>query len=1077
MVAAVGVLSAATVFGQSTSTLTFTAACDGSGTSDDGLAWTVTSDANESTYDSTSGIHYGTSKAAVSYLQLTTTNLYAKLGGKTITNITVNARDKNAATLAVSVGSSTLTAASNNPTMENTSHDFSFNGSVVVESNDEITIRMSRSSAKQAMYIKSVVVTYTNGGGSSLADSDLAITSAPVSLSFDLYNNASAQTVNYTTSSTGTINIANSAYATFSINTSAKTITVTPSAVTPSAQTITVNQVADASYKAGSATFTITVSDSTPYEQPTEIEITPNYTFWGQTAQFSGSTYSSLSGSKDNVTLEWSRGNGSTYANQSAMRFYKENELTFTAPNEYEIKSIELAVTGTFDDLEFSPDGWDGTNTIWSGSSETVTMSRPSNASSYATITKFTITIGAPSTDPVISANNVNIAYDATGGSIAFTVDNPVDGGVVSASTEADWITPGSAVSASPIAFTCTANNETTPRSATVTLTYTYNTNKTVTKNVTVTQAASPVIYSTIPALFAAATSTETEVHVTFNNWVVSGVSTNGKNVFVTDNSGNGFVIFDNNGGLGNTYSVGAILSGSNVTCNLVLYNGFAEIKSLDSSDLTITSGGTVSAANIAMASLAGVNTGSLVSYDGLECSVDNSGNTPKYYLSDGTTTLQVFNSLYAFNALEAGKTYNISGIYQQYNNTKEILPRSAADIEEVVITTPSITVASATVDALAAETYGTLDITYGNLPITQMSDFAVQYYDDGDNEINEPAWIEVLVAEQDPQIGEGYVVSYYMLDNDGAARSAYFKVWALDANDNAVYSNLVTINQAAYVADYANLPFDEYDGNGTGTLPAGLTVSGTGTYANSPKIKFDGAGDYMILKINEDIPSTFTLAYTIKGNPSNNEWAGSFKVQTSTDGSTYTDFKEYTSFGTSGSDTYEEAFDNLDPSIRYIKWLFETKSKGNVGVGNISLTRPDQPASMVVSAGFNDGKYWATFFNSAAAYTLTAGAKAYTLNSSKQLYLLGDGSTIPANTAVIIIADSASITLNKTADTAVAISGGSNILKGSNYGVVVGDIPSGVPYVLGIKSGVLNFYKFAGEAVPANRAYYIVKE
>jgi hypothetical protein len=41
-----------------TSTLTFTAKCNGSGTADDDAVWTVTSDASESNFDNTKGIHY-----------------------------------------------------------------------------------------------------------------------------------------------------------------------------------------------------------------------------------------------------------------------------------------------------------------------------------------------------------------------------------------------------------------------------------------------------------------------------------------------------------------------------------------------------------------------------------------------------------------------------------------------------------------------------------------------------------------------------------------------------------------------------------------------------------------------------------------------------------------------------------------------------------------------------------------------------------------------------------------------------------------------------------------------------------
>ena len=99
------------------------------------------------------------------------------------------------------------------------------------------------------------------------ASSDLALTGAPVVLSFDLYNNSSAQTVSYTTSGTGAVTVSGGeGYVTTSVNASDKTITVTPTAVTPSAQTITVSQAADATHDAGSVTFTVSVNDSSPIE-------------------------------------------------------------------------------------------------------------------------------------------------------------------------------------------------------------------------------------------------------------------------------------------------------------------------------------------------------------------------------------------------------------------------------------------------------------------------------------------------------------------------------------------------------------------------------------------------------------------------------------------------------------------------------------------------------------------------------------------------------------------------------------------------------------------------------------------
>lgn len=284
-------------------------------------------------------------------------------------------------------------------------------------------------------------------------------------------------------------------------------------------------------------------------------------------------------------------------------------------------------------------------------------------------------------TTPSISANNVNIAYDATSGSIPYTISNPTSA-TLSASCTADWVS-NIAVTSSAVTFNTTANTANTERTATFTLTYTGATDKTV----TVTQAGAP--YTSIADIFAAATSTQTNVSVTFNNWVVSGVSTNGKNIFVTDNNGNGLIVFYNSN-MSGTFAAGKVLSGTAVPCALKLYNGSAELLNVNTSDLTITDGGTITAANIAMASLTGVNTGALVHYDNLTCSIANS----KYYLGNGTDSLQVYNSLFAFDALESGKTYNITGVYQQFNAVKEILPRSAADIVEVVAT-PTLTVSA----------------------------------------------------------------------------------------------------------------------------------------------------------------------------------------------------------------------------------------------------------------------------------------------------------------------------------------------------------------------------------------------
>ena len=279
--------------------------------------------------------------------------------------------------------------------------------------------------------------------------------------------------------------------------------------------------------------------------------------------------------------------------------------------------------------------------------------------------------LGEAPTDPVISASNVSIEYDATEGEIAYTVDNPVNGATVVATTTAEWLTIGTIGETVP--FSCLANTETSARPATVTLNYVKNGETLATKDVTVTQAAAPVVYTTIPALFEAATSTATDVIITFGSWVISAV--HNSNAYLTDNQGHGLIIYASNHG----FQVNDVLTGT-VSCKLQTYHGSAELTNLTSSTegLSVVNNGTVAEQDIAINTLGGVNTGALLAYQGLTYNGTS--------LVDGNNnTITPYSTLYSYT-FEAGKTYNVKGIYLQYNDTKEILPRSAADIEEVQV-------------------------------------------------------------------------------------------------------------------------------------------------------------------------------------------------------------------------------------------------------------------------------------------------------------------------------------------------------------------------------------------------------
>ncbi len=515
-----------------------------------------------------------------------------------------------------------------------------------------------------------------------------------------------------------------------------------------------------------------------------------------------------------------------------------------------------------------------------------------------------------PTTDPVINATNPDaLAYDATEGEFNYSISNPT-GATLSAVSNSEWITNVAVDGTnSKVTFNTSANTG-DQRQGTITLSYTGATDKVV----TITQAAAPVVYTTIPELFAAATSTATEVNVTFNDWIVSGVSTNGKNVFVTDNNGNGFVI-NSSSDQSSTYAVGNILSGT-IECSLKLQNGYAQLSDVDANDLTIATGGSVDVANIALADLAGVNTGALVSYNSLICSVDNN----KYYLTDGTTTVQVYTSLYGDleNSLENGKTYNITGIYQQYNtnngNTKEILPRSADDIEEDL--SASIVVANATVQVEGTGGSGLLTVTYTGVDGYYA---VVQWCDQNGDPATSPNWLNA-------GLDEDYNLTYNVGPNNGEERSAYLKIFVED-----VYSNLVTITQAAYVPDYAYLPFQFTGGYADIDDINGLTqenIDPSDYTSGNPKLKFNNKNDIssLVLKLNAT-PKAIT--FDIKGNSFSN---GVFDVETSVDGENYVNLASYTELG----NTQTITLFNTNDDVRFVRWIYTTKVNGNVGLGNI---------------------------------------------------------------------------------------------------------------------------------------------
>ena len=237
------------------------------------------------------------------------------------------------------------------------------------------------------------------------------------------------------------------------------------------------------------------------------------------------------------------------------------------------------------------------------------------------------------------------------------------------------------------------------------------------------TSAVATATYTIVQALttmddiFAAATTaggTATPVVITCNNWVVTGVKNN--NAYVTDGT-KGFIIYQSSHG----FAVGDVLNGT-VSCNVQLYKGASEITSLTAttSGLTVTTGGTVTpVTNISIADLSGVNTGAVFSYGNLTYNGTN-------LVDENNNSIKPYSTFYSYS-FQTDHVYNVTGVYIQYDSTKELAPRSAADIEEVV-GEPSITLEQYTYNINADGGNNELPVTYTNMPADPQAE--VKFYE-----------------------------------------------------------------------------------------------------------------------------------------------------------------------------------------------------------------------------------------------------------------------------------------------------------------------------------------------------------
>lgn len=512
---------------------------------------------------------------------------------------------------------------------------------------------------------------------------------------------------------------------------------------------------------------------------------------------------------------------------------------------------------------------------------------------------------------PSITANDVNIAYDATEGEIEYTINNGVTGGELTAEvTAGDWL--DNLQVGETVTFNCDPNEAAAARTATVTLTYTYTAKEFVTKNVTVTQAGNPNgpgseanPYTVTQAREAIDAGTGiTNVYATgiisqvdsYNSnyssityWissdgtttsdqleVYSGKGLNNSNfssiddvevgatvvVYGTLKKYNDIYEFDKNNYLtsytapthdveaptfdpvGGTYAQAQTVTMSCTTDGAAIhYTTDGTEPDGNSTQYTEPISVTTTTTFKAKA-IKGDDASTLVTATYHICSADapytvaqalefieyptstiwvhgivstaptaapNNGQLTYYISDDGTTTaeLQVYKGKGLDNAaftaqddIQVGDIVTVTGIVKIYNSAKEFDAGNYLTSFERPVE-PAIVVEPATVNATAAETEGTLTVTYTAIE-TDLGASIYWYTDNtGNTTTDAPEWIIADINDQTLN------VDYVIEANTGAARTAYMKVYGIDNNGDDVYSNLVTINQAEYVAPTPSIAVD----------------------------------------------------------------------------------------------------------------------------------------------------------------------------------------------------------------------------------------------------------------------------
>ena len=213
-----------------------------------------------------------------------------------------------------------------------------------------------------------------------------------------------------------------------------------------------------------------------------------------------------------------------------------------------------------------------------------------------------------------------------------------------------------------------------------------------------------------LEALLDATVSAETAFNVVIDDWVVTGVQ--GTRAWIADAANEkGILLYKS----GHGFTAGNKLNGVVLGTKTKLYQGYPEMTTLVSTDVTVTTAAAVTPRTTTIAALtSGYNKeqGTVVKLENVTYSSS--------VLSDGINSIAADNKLFSSLALVDGTTYDITGVVEYLDGSVvKIMPRSADD---VVAKSAVVTPTAANLAALKSAARGTYILTLTNAVVTYVN-------------------------------------------------------------------------------------------------------------------------------------------------------------------------------------------------------------------------------------------------------------------------------------------------------------------------------------------------------------------